>query len=60
MLGEWADVSPQCNDDVVEVQASSPKEMEVLSTRRIMELSCAHHQAWTFPILGLKLEGECG
>ena len=45
MLGELAEVSPQWNDDVVEVQASSPKEMEVLSTRLIMELSCAHHQA---------------
>ena len=45
VLGELAEVSPQWNDDVVEVQASSPKEMEVLSTRLIMELSCAHHQA---------------
>ncbi|KAL0745647.1 hypothetical protein Bca101_101859 [Brassica carinata] len=32
--------------------------MEVLSTRLIMELTCAHYQARTFPILGLKLEGE--
>lgn len=45
VLGELAEVSPQWNDDVVEVQASSPKEMEVLSTRLIMELSCAHQQA---------------
>ncbi|KAL0748546.1 hypothetical protein Bca101_030548 [Brassica carinata] len=42
------------------LQASSLKEMEVLSTRLIMELSCAHHQAWIFSILGLKLEGERG